>query len=125
MRSSDWLTATEIEAILSAELPDETELAGEAHVRSVASTVADGNVIEIAAPSRAGQRLSAEAALLAVAAGANFIKTCVELYYLLRSKGRERPDPSEYTSAALVKGSGVAESAAKLAAAVYKVLSSR
>ncbi len=117
------LSSSQIEAMLRDALPDECELAGEAHITTVSSVVASGATVPLQEPSRAGLRLSPEAALLAVAAAANFVKACVEIYVTMTSKGQTNVGRGEHTAKTLTQGAGVGESVGKLAAAVYKALS--
>lgn len=116
------LSPAAIKAILCDVLPNECDLAGEAHVQSVAEVSARGESVVLQPPSRTGLRTSPEAAMLAVAAAANFIKACVDIYFTLRKAKNVAPSQTEFTEKAASKGASVGESAAKLAAAVYKAL---
>jgi len=116
------LSPSQIEAILLDVLPDECELAGEAHVTTVATLSARGEIVPHQTPSRSGFRTSPEAAMLAVAAAANFIKVCIEIYFTLKKSEQAKPSQDDLTAKAMTQGAGVGESAAKLAAAVYKAL---
>jgi hypothetical protein len=88
------LSSAAIEAILCDTLPDECELAGEAHVQNVAEVSARGESVMLQPPSRTGLRTSPEAAMLAVAAAANFIKACVNIYFTLRKAKKVAPTRS-------------------------------
>lgn len=116
------LSPAQIESILYNILPDDCDLAGDAHVSSVAKVSASGETVALQPPSRAGLRMSPEAAMLTVAAGANFIKVCIEIYFTLKKVKKCAPSQDELTEKALSQGAGVGESAAKLAAAVFKAL---
>jgi hypothetical protein len=118
----DNLSPSQIETILFDVLPRDSELAGDAHVASVAAEVARGETVRPQPPSREGQRISPEAAMLAVAAAANFIKVCIEIYFTLKNARGSAPSQKEFTEKAVTQGAGVGESAVKLAAAVYKAL---
>src|SRR2546426_903700 len=96
----DVLTGTQVEAILIGVLPDECELTGDAHVTAVAEIVARGEVVAAPEPSTTGYRLSPEAALLAVAAGANFVKACVDIYYTIKKHRGQPPEEREFTEKA-------------------------
>lgn len=117
-----YLSSSAISTILWETLPDDCDLAGDAHVQSVADASARGETVAPQPPSRTGLRTSPEVALLAVAAAANFIKTCIDIYFTLRKKKEEPPSQKEFTEKAVSQGASVGESAAKLAAAVYKAL---
>ena len=116
------LSSSQIEAILFDVLPDECELAGEAHVTTVAALSARGEMVPQQKPSQSGWRISPEAALLAVAAAANFIKICIEIYFTLKKSRQSNPSQDEITEKAIAQSAGAGESAAKLAASVYKAL---
>jgi hypothetical protein len=116
------LSPSQIEAIIFDVLPDESELAGEAHVAAVAASSARGESVILQPPSSTGYRLAPEAAMLAVAAAANFIKVCVEIYFTLKKARETKPSQNELEEKALEQSAGVGESAAKLAASVYKAL---
>lgn len=116
------LSPAAIKAILCDTLPDECDLAGDAHVQSVAEVSARGESVALQPPSRTGLRTSPEAAMLAVAAAANFIKACIDIYFTLRKAKTVAPSQKEFTEKAVSQGASVGESAAKLAAAVYKTL---
>jgi hypothetical protein len=103
-------------------LPDECDLAGEAHVQSVAEVSARGESVALQPPSHTGLRTSPEAAMLAVAAAANFIKVCVDIYFTLRKAKKGTPSQEEFTEKAMSQSASVGESAAKLAAAIYTAL---
>jgi hypothetical protein len=74
------ISSNQIEAIIVEVLPDECELAGASHVSTVSGFAARGELSPAQPPSRVGYRTSPEAAMLAVAAAANFIKVCIEIY---------------------------------------------
>jgi hypothetical protein len=116
------LSQSQIQGILCDVLPDECELAGDAHVASVAKAAANGEVITAQPPSRTGWRTSPEAALLAVAAAANFIRVCIDIYFTLKKAKGAKPTPDGVKEKAATQGASLGESAAKLAAAVCKAL---
>lgn len=117
------LSPEQIESILYVALPEDCELAGSAHVATIAEVSARGETVPVQPPSQAGWRLSAEAAMLTVAAAANFIKVCIEIYFTIKKK-KGAPSEKEFREKAISQGAGVGESAAKLAAAVFKALQS-
>jgi hypothetical protein len=116
------LSALEIEEILNAAMPDECELAGDEHVALAARTAANGGRVTAPTPSQLGYRISPEAAMLAIAAGANFIKACIDIYFLLANRNHTKPKRSEFSEKALSQGAEVGGKAAELAASVFKVL---
>jgi hypothetical protein len=120
----DNLSQSQIQTILCDVLPDECELAGDSHVANVAKVAARGELVKTQPPSRTGWRTSPEAAMLAVAAAANFIKVCIEIYFTLKKMNKTAPSPNEVTEKAAAQSAGLGESAAKLAAAVCKALKS-
>jgi len=116
------ISSEAIKAVLYETLPDECDLAGDDHIDRVADASARGESVIIQPPSHAGLRTSPEAAMLAVAAAANFIKCCIEIYITLQGSKRVPPSQKEYTEKAMSQGATAGESAAKLAAAVFKAM---
>jgi hypothetical protein len=117
------LTPSQVESILLDALPDQCELVGDEHVRTVAASAARGDTVALQIPSRAGLRSSPEATMMAIAAAANFIKVCIEIYSTLKL-AHGNPSKDDLTAKAMTQSAGVGESAAKLAASVYKALTS-
>jgi hypothetical protein len=116
------LSPSQVESILIETLPEECELAGESHVATVSMAAAHGETVPLQTPSQAGLRSSPEATMLAIAAAANFIKVCIDIYFMLKKSKETKPSKDDVISKAMTQSAGVGESAAKLAAAVYKAL---
>jgi len=118
------ITSASVSEILWMVLPLECELVGDRNIAAAAKTVADGREVPNPSPTPDGYKMEPYAALVAVAAAANFVKTCVDIYLALAKAKGAQPREDEFVPEAVKQGSSLVESAAKLASAVFKALSS-
>jgi len=120
------LNTSEVESVIREVLPMESELCGDGHLQHCAELAASGRSVPTEYTSEAsGHKMEPIAALLAVAAVANLVKTCVDVYLSIEKRRATKPTKDEYNAELAKNTAALTETVIKAAAAVFTLLTGK